>query len=164
MNEDVPEGMGIVRWWGVSTSFHFHLCTSLTLIILQLNGSRYPTWRSLARDYLAVMASSVSSERAFSSAGITISKRRNRLNGDIVEALQCLKSLLHQDISLAVIPTVADEETHMDNADLQDVNQEGPTSEIVEAEDWTWDEVKQDHSDDNLNDDADDDDIIELSA
>jgi hypothetical protein len=113
------------------------------------------------------MASSVSSKRAFSSAGITISKRHNRLDGDIVEALQCLKSLLHQDISLNMIPTVADEETHMDNADLQHVNQEGPASEIVEAEDSTWDEVRQDkldNSDDNLNDDADADDIIELSA
>jgi hypothetical protein len=36
------------------------------------------------------MASSVLSERAFSSAGITISKRRNRSKGEIVEALQCL--------------------------------------------------------------------------
>jgi hypothetical protein len=44
------------------------------------------------------MASSVSSERAFSSAGITISKRRNRLKGDIVEALQCLKCLIHKDL------------------------------------------------------------------
>jgi hypothetical protein len=33
------------------------------------------------------MASSVSSKRAFSSAGITICKRRNRLDEDIVEAL-----------------------------------------------------------------------------
>ncbi|KAJ6602899.1 hypothetical protein B0H10DRAFT_1822964, partial [Mycena sp. CBHHK59/15] len=31
--------------------------------------------------------------RAFSAGGITISKRRNRLKGDIVEALQILKSL-----------------------------------------------------------------------
>lgn len=37
------------------------------------------------------MASSVSSERAFSAAGITISKCRNRLKGKLVEALQFLK-------------------------------------------------------------------------
>jgi hypothetical protein len=37
------------------------------------------------------MSTSVSSERAFSAAGITISKRHNRLGGDIVEALQFLK-------------------------------------------------------------------------
>ncbi|KAJ7639920.1 hypothetical protein B0H17DRAFT_1216745 [Mycena rosella] len=33
-------------------------------------------------------------KRAFSAGGITISKRRNRLKGDIVEALQVLKSLI----------------------------------------------------------------------
>ena len=44
------------------------------------------------------MKSSVSSERAFSSAGITISKRRNRLKGDIVEALQFVKFLLRKDL------------------------------------------------------------------
>lgn len=44
------------------------------------------------------MASSVSSERAFSQGGITISKRRNRLKGDIVEALQCLKCALRHDL------------------------------------------------------------------
>ncbi|KIM41960.1 hypothetical protein M413DRAFT_18815 [Hebeloma cylindrosporum] len=45
--EAVPPNMNIVEWWG-------------------LNAHRYPTWASLARDYLSVMASSVSSERAFS--------------------------------------------------------------------------------------------------
>ena len=49
------------------------------------------TWASLAHNYLAIMASSVL--RAFSSAGITISKQWNRLKGDIVEALQCLKCM-----------------------------------------------------------------------
>lgn len=44
------------------------------------------------------MASSVSSERAFSAAGITISKRRNALKADIVEALQVLKSLIRSDL------------------------------------------------------------------
>jgi hypothetical protein len=48
----------------------------------------------LAHNYLAVMASSVSSEQAFSSAGITISKHRNCLKGDIVEALQCLECMI----------------------------------------------------------------------
>ncbi len=44
------------------------------------------------------MASSVSSERAFSSAGITITKRRNRLTHDIVEALQILKAAIREDL------------------------------------------------------------------
>ena len=44
------------------------------------------------------MASSVSSEQAFSSASIIISKRRNYLGCDIVEALQVLKSAIKDDI------------------------------------------------------------------
>lgn len=66
----------------------------------KLNAGRFgEVWASLARDYLAVMASSVSSERAFSSAGITITKRRNRLKGDVVEALQFLKCYYRQKYS-----------------------------------------------------------------
>ncbi|KAG6838150.1 hypothetical protein C0991_001500, partial [Blastosporella zonata] len=63
-----------------------------------INSTRYPVWASLARDYLAIMASSVSSERAFSSAGLTVTKRRNRLKGDIVEALQFIKCALRSDL------------------------------------------------------------------
>jgi hAT family C-terminal dimerisation region len=44
------------------------------------------------------MASSVSSERTFSSAGITITKRRNQLKPDIVEAVQFLKCTYHCDL------------------------------------------------------------------
>ena len=65
---------------------------------VQLNSRRLPVWASLAGDYLPNMASSVSSERAFSSAGITISKRRSHLKGDIVEALQCLKCMLRHEL------------------------------------------------------------------
>ena len=63
-----------------------------------MNRSRLPTWASLAFDYLAIMGSSVSSERAFSAAGITISKRRNRLKADIVEALKLLKCMYVKDL------------------------------------------------------------------
>jgi hypothetical protein len=62
------------------------------------------------------MGSSVASERAFSAAGITISKRHNHLDADIIEALQCLKSLNNQDLMLRVSPNVADEEKLLDNA------------------------------------------------
>ncbi|EIW62610.1 hATC-domain-containing protein, partial [Trametes versicolor FP-101664 SS1] len=78
--------LAIVEWWG-------------------RNAHRYPVWASLARDFLSVMAASVSSERAFSAAGITIDKRRNRLNADIVEALQCLKSLLYQQLLFPELPS-----------------------------------------------------------
>jgi hypothetical protein len=44
------------------------------------------------------MAASVSSERAFSQGGITVTKRRNRLKGHIVEALQCVKCAIQHDL------------------------------------------------------------------
>jgi hypothetical protein len=46
------------------------------------------------------MSSSVSSERAFSQGGITITKLRSRLKGDIVEALQCLKCAIRNELFL----------------------------------------------------------------
>ena len=125
-----------------------------------MHGTQYLTWRSIACDYLAVMASSVASERAFSSAGITISKRRNRLDADIVEALQCIKSLIQQDLMTRVFPTLADEEIALDLADSQPTNQGGSASEVVrEAEDWTWDAVVEEAGADD-GEDAEDDIIV----
>jgi hAT family C-terminal dimerisation region len=90
----------------------------------QVNARRYPVWASLARDHLAIMASSVSSERAFSSAGITISKRRNHLKGDIVEALQCLKCMIHKNLifrfdpAKSIVDEIAEEDDlHTDVGD-----------------------------------------------
>lgn len=74
-----------------SYSFGVH---TLSVNCHEVNAHCYPVWSLLACDHLAIMASSVSSEHMFSSARITISKHRNRLKGDIVEALQCLKCLL----------------------------------------------------------------------
>ena len=123
-------------------------CCSLTLIslwILKLYGGRYPTWQSLARDYLAIMASSVSSERAFSSAGITICKRRNRLDADIVESLQCLKSFILQDLMARDTFSIAEEEQELDNVDGQPVNQDTTAIEVVDADDGSsWRVVSDD--------------------
>ena len=80
---------------------------------------------------MAVMASLVSSEQAFSSAGITICKWRNQLDGDIVEALQCLKSFIHEDIMERDFAMVAEEEEDMDHFNVQDANQDQTTSEAV---------------------------------
>ena len=95
------------------------------------------------------MASSIASECAFSAAGITISKRCNRLNADIIEALQCLKSLIsHQDLGLRPFPSLAKEEVEMDEADLQRANQEGTLEEVVNEEaKWTF----NDHADSDDN-------------
>ena len=88
------------------------------------------------------MASSVSSESAFSAAGITISKRRNRLAGDIVEALQCLKSLIHQDLLFRDVVSASEDEKDQDLADQDPANDEADASEVVrDGEDWSWDNL-----------------------
>jgi hAT family C-terminal dimerisation region len=46
----------------------------------------------MARDYLAIQGSSVPSERAFSSGGLSGTLLRNRLSPATFEALQILKS------------------------------------------------------------------------
>lgn len=121
----------VVQWWGV-------------------NGPRYPVWASLARDFLSIMASSVSSERAFSSAGITISKRRNRLKADIVEALQCLKCLIKHDLLFRDTddPSVAAEIVGERQPDVQD--------------DSGWDDLVEDLEDDEVDDDSDEVNLVSL--
>jgi hypothetical protein len=89
------------------------------------------------------MASSVSSERAFSSAGITISKRRNRLKKDIVEALQCLKCMYHNDLIFRDVITASEEVKDMEQHPLlyMDVD-----TNIAE-DNSSWDDIIGDESD-----------------
>ena len=96
-NDEVPESMSVIEWWGVS----YFLFTSIAEYItnsLQYHGHRYPVWMTLAWDHLSIMSSSVSSERAFSQAGITLSKLQNCLQGKFVEALQVMKVAYHKNL------------------------------------------------------------------
>ncbi|SJL15969.1 uncharacterized protein ARMOST_19482 [Armillaria ostoyae] len=111
--------MNAVQWWGA-------------------NAHRYPVWASLARDYLAVMASSVSSERAFSSA-LTLGKLQNRLKGDIVEALQCLKCLYCKDLFFREVVAFDGEEVEMED-------EQGPSPPPTIAT-VSWDEMLIDVND-----------------
>ena len=87
------------------------------------------------------MASSVSSERAFSAAGITISKRRNRLKGDIVEALQCFKCMYKNDLIFREVPTIETEEIELDEDDSLLLS----TAEAQEVRDvFSWDQLLDD--------------------
>lgn len=88
------------------------------------------------------MASSVSSEHAFSSAGITISKWRNRLKGDIVEALQCLKCMYHNDLIFWDVVVAKEEEQDLEELDLELAR--GTDSM---AEGFKWDELFADDED-----------------
>jgi hypothetical protein len=56
-----------------------------------LHREDFPTIFAIAMDYLAIQASSVPCERAFSSSAETDTVRRNRLSPVLMEALQMLK-------------------------------------------------------------------------
>ena len=95
------------------------------------------------------MSSSVSSERAFSQGGITVSKRRSRLKGDIVEALQCVKCAIRHDLlfrepgpsSILEADVYDDSE---DAEDAEDGEDDGEVSETVEG----WDDLLLQDEDD----------------
>lgn len=94
------------------------------------------------------MASSVSSERAFSQGGITISKRRSCLKGDIVEALQVIKCSLRHDLIFPESgPSSATEiEPHDIYEVYEDIGEDG-TGEDGEEEE-SWDTLLLDDGDD----------------
>src|SRR6266511_3906032 len=68
------------------------------------------TAKALEERVIAIMVLSVSSERAFLAAGITILKHWNRLKGDIVKALEFLKALYVRDLIFHDLPTSVTEE------------------------------------------------------
>ncbi len=70
------------------------------------------------------MALSISSERSFSSAGITITKRRNRLGYDIVEALQILKSAAREEMLFAPEEPSKQQELSLEEEDATDKDED----------------------------------------
>jgi hypothetical protein len=125
--------------------------------VSQINYSRYhPVWASLARNYLSIMSSSVSSERAFSQGGITITKRRNRLKEDIVEALQGLKCALRRDLLFREPAPSSTLEAELnadgeDEKDGEDSEGSGEGSEATEG----WNNMLMEDEDDGLGMDID---------
>jgi hypothetical protein len=98
------------------------------------------------------MASSVSSERAFSSAGITISKRRNRLKPDIVEALQFLKCLYRRDLLFREEPST-ELKVGIEREDLQNsagTHNPGEAGWDLLITDLAGDEDYADHDDEDV--------------
>uniref|UniRef100_A0ACD5VC31 Uncharacterized protein n=1 Tax=Avena sativa TaxID=4498 RepID=A0ACD5VC31_AVESA len=73
--------LDILKWWDV-------------------NSARYPTLGRIARDVLAVPASTVASESAFSTCGRVITHHRSSLAPETVEALMCLGDWIKQVSSL----------------------------------------------------------------
>jgi hAT family C-terminal dimerisation region len=93
------------------------------------------------------MSSSVSSERAFSQGGLNITKRRNRLKGDIVEALQGLKCAVGRDVLFREpAPSSTLEAEHG-----EDSEDSGEGSEATEG----WNNMVMEDEDDGLGMDID---------
>lgn len=78
------EDFDILQWWS-------------------LHSSKYPVLSRLARDILAVPASVVPSESAFSTGQRVVSDYRSRLDSTTVEALICLQDWYKHYCSLADI-------------------------------------------------------------
>jgi len=93
------------------------------------------------------MATSVSSEQAFSQGGITISKHRNRLKGDIVEALQCIKCAIRSDLLFREPAPSSTVEAELDGS----TEDEAEESEGEEG----WDSLLIDEDDDMPMEDSD---------
>ena len=60
----------------------------------ELHGPKYPVLSCIARDVLAIQASTVASESSFSAGGRIITDHRSRLKSEMVEALVCLQDWL----------------------------------------------------------------------
>ena len=56
----------------------------------KLNSDEYPTLARIARDYLAIPATSASVERVFSGGTHLVTDRRGSLGEETIEALVCL--------------------------------------------------------------------------
>ncbi|CAL5046611.1 unnamed protein product [Urochloa decumbens] len=107
------------------------------------HGVNYPILARIARDVLAIPASTVASESAFSASGRVVHKYRSRLDPQIVEALICTKDWIRAarkdpyDVS-----TIVDD---ISNVSIDEVDQDGGASdaadhivdddEIIELED-----------------------------
>jgi len=61
------------------------------------SSNKFPILSKIACDYLSIFPSSVSSERAFSTSGQTITKERCNLHTERTRELMCLKSWLQFD-------------------------------------------------------------------
>src|SRR6266481_4412881 len=105
----------------------------------------YLRWYLTALDYLPIQASSVPSERAFSSSAETDMKHRNRLRPLLMEALQMLKFSIkgHRlDFSVAWVTDeslLGIEEVGGDKSDSMDI-----MDDVMKAiTDDAWDKISQ---------------------
>ena len=61
-------------------------------------NDKYPIFRKIARDILAIPISTVASKSAFSTGGRVVSPHRCRLHSHTLEALMCLQNWMTKDL------------------------------------------------------------------
>ena len=79
----------------------------------KMSSATYPILARMARDILAIPASSVASESAFSSGERIINDYRSRLSSEIVEALVCLQDWLRAAGMYYVIQLILEQLLHL---------------------------------------------------
>lgn len=106
------------------------------------------------------MSSSVLSEHAFSQGGITISKQRSHLKGDIVEALQCIKCAIWHNLLFQEPASSSKQERMLHNDSNDDTENPGSKgdsdNEESDINNISWKDIL-------IEDEDDDDDIVYLS-
>lgn len=88
-----------IQYWQASDS-NLTVITTNLILPLQESQLRFPTLFSGILDIFPIQGSAVPCERVFSSAKETTTARRNRINANLMEALQMLKFSLKQDRGL----------------------------------------------------------------
>lgn len=93
-----PCSTDIMKFWEVRIYNDIDKYSRInTLLTSQANEDTFPTLFEIAMDYLPIQATSVPSERIFSSSSETDTKKRNRIHPVLMEALQMLKCALKND-------------------------------------------------------------------
>ena len=85
----------------------------------------------------------MSCERVFSSAGITIIKRRNQLKPDVVEALQTLKFAFKHALWFKDVHADVTYEEELENAALEDAEEDSDVAGVdfaLELDDDCYDD------------------------
>ncbi|KAE8241314.1 hypothetical protein A4X13_0g7465, partial [Tilletia indica] len=75
-----------------------------------MNEKRFPSLAAIARDLLAIPATSVPSEAAFSRGGEVITKRRNRLLGKTVTHIMCLDSWMAMGAAFSTVKAFSEDD------------------------------------------------------
>lgn len=119
LEEDtLPEsgGFDILRYWNIEL--------------------KYPTLQRIAKDLLAIPASTVASESAFSMGGRVISPHRSRLAANTIEALMCMQNWILGEYSGTTLENSQACSTILDDYDTVDDDGSGSSggSEVVDLD------------------------------